>query len=461
MMFSVDDRLGWAMRTRRKRLAISQADAARRIGVARQRLSAAEAGDTARGLGRQPLRLLDDLLGADGDLLHLRDRLYRLRAPEARRDLLTADQRLDLNHALRNGEHVPTDQALYVDALELVTAGADGLTDRRARRTAHALVGELQTVSTLGNHFVLAGLQLLAEPAEPQLLDLAFDEANPSPWRALRAFSVLRTDDHPRQLRLLSLLDLRTDAGRNLKRHGAALSAFDDMRARLGSRAIELRLLVEEPACYPESRTCGLLLACGPQGFADNHRGIARFLDHLNGDIEMLAATAAAVRDAVAAERPVEMRVRLGAIEQQLRAALAESGFPDDGPTTTLVREFVGSPTERVRNAAAFCLRAAGLHQEFASVLGAVAARASWDAQCYLLRNAGMLNVASFASDLMSYSDHPNAFVRANAAWALSRVLTRPHLSAARTWLDAENAADVVAADVVAALRQAVASVPG
>jgi hypothetical protein len=37
--------------------------------------------------------------------------------------------------------------------------------------------------------------------------------------------------------------------------------------------------------------------------------------------------------------------------------------------------------------------------------------------------------------------------------------LTPSHLSAAQAWLDAELAADVVASDVVSALRQAVASV--
>jgi len=459
MMLSVDGRVGWALRTRRGRSGISQAQAAREIGVARQRLSAEESGDSTRGLGHQALRRLDDLVGAEGELLHLRNRLHRLRVPEARRDLLTTQERLDLNHALRNGEDVPRDQALYVDAFELVAAGAGGQTDRRARRTAQALVDELQSVSTLANHFVLAGLQLLAEPAEPMLLELAFDESNPSPWRSLRAFSVLRTAAHPRQLQLLRMLDLRADAGQNLKRHGATLSAFDDMRTRIGSRAIELRPLAEESACYPESRTCALLLACGPQGYADDHRGIGRFMAHLGGDIEMLEATASGVRGAMAAGLPVAMRVRLGGTEQRLWTALAESGFPDDDVTTAIVREFVGSPTERVRNAAAFCLRAAGLHVDLADVLGAVVADASWDVQCYLLRNAGMLNVASLGPALMAYRSRSNAFVRANAAWGLGRLLTPSHLPSAQAWLDAELAADVVASDVVSALRQAVASV--
>jgi transcriptional regulator with XRE-family HTH domain len=459
MTISVDGRVGWALRTRRGRSGVSQARAAREIDVARQRLSATESGDSARGLAHESLRRLDDLMGADGELLHLRNRLRRLRAPETRLDLLTAEERLDLNHAVRNGEDVPRDQALYVDAFELVAAGADTRTDRRARRTARALVDELQLVSTLANHFVLGGLQLLADSAEPMLLELAFDEGNPSPWRSLRAFSALRTDAHPRQLQLLRMLDLRTDAGQNLKRHGAALSAFDDMGTRIGSRAIELRPLAEEPSCYPESRTCALLLACGPQGYGDDHRGIRRFLDHLRGDIEMLEGTASAVRCAVAAEAPVAMRVRLGSTEQRLWTVLGDSGFPDDEVTTTIVREFIGSPTERVRNAAAFCLRAAGLHVDLAEVLRAVVDGASWDVQCYLLRNAGMLNVASLAPALIAYRNRSNAFVRANAAWGLSRLLTPSHLPAAQAWLDAELAAEVVASDVVAALRQAVASV--
>ena len=134
MTLSVDERVGWALRTRRGRSAISQAQAARRIGVARQRLSAAESGDSTRGLGHLALRRLDDLLGAEGELLHLRNRLHRLRGPEARRDLLTIQERLDLNHALRDGEDVPRDQALYVGAFELVAAGAGGQTDRTASR---------------------------------------------------------------------------------------------------------------------------------------------------------------------------------------------------------------------------------------------------------------------------------------------------------------------------------------
>jgi hypothetical protein len=100
-----------------------------------------------------------------------------------------------------------------------------------------------------------------------------------------------------------------------------------------------------------------------------------------------------------------------------------------------------------------------GLHVDLADVLGTVVADASWDVQCYLLRNADMLNVASLAPALMAYRSRSNAFLRAIAAWELSRLLTPSHLSAAQAWLDAELAADVVASDVVSALRQAVASV--
>jgi DNA-binding XRE family transcriptional regulator len=70
MTLSVDERVGWALRTRRGRSGILQAQAARGIGVARQRLSAAESGDSTRGLGHLALRCLDDLVGAEGELLH-------------------------------------------------------------------------------------------------------------------------------------------------------------------------------------------------------------------------------------------------------------------------------------------------------------------------------------------------------------------------------------------------------
>jgi hypothetical protein len=205
------------------------------------------------------------LLDAGGQLKLLRDRLRQLRAPSARHGLPSPEQRLDLNHAVRHGEQIPRDQALYVDALELTGLGVDPRNDRRARRTMAALADELLNLSTLENHFVLAGLQLFADLAEPVLVDLACDNGNISPWRPLRALSVLPTTSEGGQRRLLRMLDPNDDAGLNLKGHGAVLSALDDMDVRLGARAAVLRPLIESPACYPETRVCGRSSAAAPR----------------------------------------------------------------------------------------------------------------------------------------------------------------------------------------------------
>jgi HEAT repeat protein len=150
------------------------------------------------------------------------------------------------------------------------------------------------------------------------------------------------------------------------------------------------------------------------------------------------------------------MRIHLGGTDRQLREVLQDRNLLADPVAGRLIPEFLFSPTERIRTSAALCLGAAGLGAPLTDALEQVISAAPPDAQAYLLRSSTLLGSSRISPYLLSFRSHPDAFVRANAAWALGRVLSPDHLTDVHRWLTQELAMANPAMDVVAALRQIV-----
>jgi len=354
--------VGWALRTRRELAGIRQADLARSLHVARQRLSASETGDWSRGLDQASLARIDDYLSAEGTLSSLRQLLHRLRNPRNREPMLSERERIDVNHRVRHDLPVPRDKVLYVDTLELAMSGADLLGDQRAKRTLAAIVGELQHVSTTRNHYLLGALAIFGDAGFGQLNDLLHDKSNISPWRALDALPLVVRDPSAAERHLLTFLDINGPFADDIKRHRPTIDAIYDLSLPVQSVHL-LHQLAEEEGCFPQARLGALVLSsAAPMSSSkvNRQKHVAR---KLCGFSPMLSATATYILRHADEGTPVTPMYRFGdSFESSLFARIAGVSVIRENPIAIrLICQLTFAVRERERRAAGLALQASGL----------------------------------------------------------------------------------------------------
>lgn len=433
-------RLGWAIRKRRQVNHLSQSELARQILVSRQRLSATEQGDAARGLGPAAIPKLDSALSASGTLTYLRSELRHLAHPSPQIEFLNEDERLTINHKLRHGLPVRAVEALYVDAFELRAIGGR---DQKVQRTLEALVDLTQSVSTVDNGLLSAALAMFSREAFPLLSERAMDLSNISPWRFLDVMSTLPGRGAEVERAASLILDTSHGLG-DRKRHRPAIDALIGLPRLSDKVSIELREIARNPDCFSEPRTQALIVLGRREVDPDRRRVLARSLASVTGG-PMVEAAIRSLFDAPAGIGGI----RLGpVVESRLGQRLEVDAWIGSDPVArSLVYELIRSPSERVRRAAALTLTASGLRDHVTNIfLDLIEEDASADVIEYVARNAiGLLRSPASQERLFAFHTYPFGPVRAHIAWSLSRVTTSwgPDFQA---WLDGETDIDCKAA---------------
>jgi hypothetical protein len=252
--------------------------------------------------------------------------------------------------------------------------------------------------------------------------------------------------------------------GDDIKRHRPTIDAVYDLGLPIHAAHL-LHRISEEDGCFPEARL-GALLLSSVSLIKDSRSGRKHSSFPKSFDSSpMLSATADYILRHMHDGTAVTPMYRFGRnFESSLVALIKDMPvIRDDRMAVRLICQLTFTVRERGRRSAGLTFQASGLSQFIArEIFHKLFSLAPTDTKGMIARNclSQLQDPASIEVLLPSRVDSDDVY-RAHAAWALGRFRApglREHLSG---WLSDEENAEMKSLDVLAALKQAIASSRG